>query len=473
MTADILIVDDEEDIRRLIQGILEDEGYSVRQAATAEQAYARIAECAPSLAILDIWLQQGDEDGLKILKRIKEDHPILPVLMISGHGTIETAVNAIKMGAYDFIEKPFKTDRLLLMIARALENAQLKRENMALRQKTDSPMALTGESQAIMSLHQMLDRVGPTNSRVLITGEPGTGKDLAARVIHKMSTRAAEPFMLLNCATLLPERLEIELFGSVDGIHGEPGKTGVLEQANGGTLLLDEVADMPLETQGKIVRVLQEQKFTRVGGKAPVQVDVRILASTNRDLQTEMHEGNFRQDLFYRLSVVPLRMPSLRERIDDIPALADYFLHQYAVQNGVPQRALSDGALAAMQAYDWPGNVRQLRNMIEWIMIMNAASPEPVQAMQLPPEIVGSRNMESSGKGLGPDLVLLPLREAREKFERDYLEAQVKRFQGNVSKTSQFVGMERSALHRKLKSLGISMAEKQNDGEDEHQKRTA
>jgi two-component system nitrogen regulation response regulator NtrX len=473
MTAEILIVDDEEDIRRLIQGILEDEGYSVRQAATAEQAYARIAECAPSLAILDIWLQQGDEDGLKILKRIKEEHPILPVLMISGHGTIETAVSAIKMGAYDFIEKPFKTDRLLLMIARALENAQLRRENMALRQKTDSPMALTGESQAIMSLHQMLDRVGPTNSRVLITGEPGTGKDLAARVIHKISARSAGPFMLLNCATLLPERLEIELFGSVDGLHGEPGKTGVLEQANGGTLLLDEVADMPLETQGKIVRVLQEQKFTRVGGKDSIQVDVRILASTNRDLQAEMHEGNFRQDLFYRLSVVPLRMPSLRERIDDIPALADYFLHQYAVQNGVPQRTLSDGALAAMQAYDWPGNVRQLRNMIEWIMIMNAASPEPVQTMQLPPEIVGSRTMESPGRGLGPDLVLLPLREAREKFERDYLEAQVKRFQGNVSKTSQFVGMERSALHRKLKSLGISMAEKQNDGEEEHQKRTA
>lgn len=472
MSTDILIVDDEEDIRRLIQGILEDEGYSVRQAATAEGAYAKIAEKVPALAILDIWLQQGDEDGLKILTRIKQDHPFVPVLMISGHGTIETAVNAIKMGAYDFIEKPFKTDRLLLMIARALENAQLRRENMALRQKSESPAELTGQSQAISSLRQVLERVGPTNSRVLITGEPGTGKDLAARVIHRMSARAGGPFLMLNCATLLPERLEVELFGSVDGIHGEPGKTGVLEQAHGGTLLLDEVADMPLETQGKIVRVLQEQKFCRVGSNDPVQVDVRILASTNRDLQREMQEGNFRQDLYYRLSVVPLRMPSLSERSEDIPALADYFLRQYAAQNGVPLRGLSETALAAMQAYAWPGNVRQLRNAIEWIMIMNGPSPEAIRPDQLPPEILGGGD-DSPVRGLGPDLVLLPLREAREKFEKDYLEAQVRRFQGNVSKTSQFVGMERSALHRKLKSLGISLAEKHNDDDDEQQKKTA
>ncbi len=473
MTIDILVVDDEEDIRRLIQGILEDEGYAVRQAASPEQAYAQIAEKVPALAILDIWLKHGDEDGLKILSRLKEDHPLVPVLMISGHGTIETAVNAIKMGAYDFIEKPFKTDRLLLMISRALENAQLKRENMALRQRQESPMELTGESEAIAGLKQILDRVGPTNSRVLITGEPGTGKDLAARVIHRMSSRSSGPFMMLNCATLLPERLEVELFGSVDGIHGEPGKTGVLEQAHGGTLLLDEVADMPLETQGKIVRVLQEQKFTRVGGKETVQVDVRILASTNRDLAQEMEQGNFRQDLFYRLNVVPIRMPSLRERLDDLPALADYFLRQYAAQNGVPIRSFAPVALAAMQAYDWPGNVRQLRNAIEWIMIMNGPGDAPILEDHLPPEITGKGCGDSRSRGLDTELVLLPLREAREKFEKDYLEAQFRRFQGNVSKTSQFVGMERSALHRKLKSLGISSGDKQNDSDDPHQKKFA
>lgn len=473
MSTDILIVDDEEDIRRLIQGILEDEGYAVRQAESPEQAYTRIAEKTPSLAILDIWLKHGDEDGLKILHRLKEEHPLVPVLMISGHGTIETAVNAIKMGAYDFIEKPFKTDRLLLMISRALENAQLKRENIALRQRQDNPMELTGESEVIALLKQVLGRVGPTNSRVLITGEPGTGKDLAARVIHRMSSRASGPFMMLNCATLLPERLEVELFGSVDGIHGEPGKTGVLEQAHGGTLLLDEVADMPLETQGKIVRVLQEQKFTRVGGKETVQVDVRILASTNRNLMQEMEEGNFRQDLFYRLNVVPIRMPSLQERLEDLPALGDYFLRQYAAQNGVPARSLSPVALAAMQAYHWPGNVRQLRNAIEWIMIMNGAEENIISAEHLPPEITGKGGSDAQSRELNTELVLLPLREAREKFERDYLEAQFRRFQGNVSKTSQFVGMERSALHRKLKSLGISLGDKQDEGDDEHQKKSA
>ena len=456
MSNDILIVDDEEDIRRLIQGILEDEGYAVRQAASAEQAYARIAEKVPALAILDIWLQQGDEDGLRILSRLKADHPLVPVLMISGHGTIETAVNAIKMGAYDFIEKPFKTDRLLLMISRALETAQLKRENQNLRQRVDVPMDLSGGSQAIANLKQTLERVGPTNSRVLISGEPGTGKDLAARLVHKMSSRASAPFLLLNCANLLPERLEIELFGSVDGTMG------VLERANGGTLLLDEVADMPLETQGKIVRVLQEQKFTRIGAKDPVQVDVRILASTNRDLHQAMEKGDFRQDLFYRLSVVPVRMPSLRERMDDIPALADYFLRQYAAANGVPVRTMSEGALAAMQLHAWPGNVRQLRNAIEWVMIMNAPSAEPIRAEQLPPEITGAPGDDSMARILDRELAALPLREAREKFEKDYLEAQVKRFQGNISKTSQFIGMERSALHRKLKSLGIAM----NDSSD-------
>jgi two-component system nitrogen regulation response regulator NtrX len=367
------------------------------------------------------------------------------------------------MGAYDFIEKPFKTDRLLLMISRALETAQLKRENQQLRKKSESPMDLTGSSAALSQLRQVLERVGPTNSRVLITGAPGTGKDLAARVIHKLSARAEGPFMMLNCATLLPERLEVELFGSIDGIHGEPGKVGVLEQAHGGTLLLDEVADMPLETQGKIVRVLQEQKFTRIGAKDPVQVDVRILASTNRDLEAAMHEGSFRQDLFYRLNVVPVRMPSLKERSDDIPELVRWFLNQYAHQNGVPVRQVSDPAMMALQAYDWPGNVRQLRNVVEWVMIMTPPSADPIRIDQLPPEITGARASGDDVRTIATPLVLMPLREARENFERDYLEAQIKRFGGNISKTAQFVGMERSALHRKLKSLGITVGDKDPD----------
>ena len=457
MSADILIIDDEADIRMLIQGILEDEGFATRQAGNAEQAYAAVGARVPSLVILDIWLQNSEHDGMNILSRLKADHPHLPVIMISGHGTIETAVNAIKLGAYDFIEKPFKSDRLLVMIDRALENAQLKIENEALRRKTATPTDLTGSSPVVGQLRHVLERVGPTNSRVLITGEPGTGKELAARMIHRLSDRAAGPFMALNCATLLPERLEIELFGSVDGVHGEPGKIGVLEQANGGTLLLDEVADMPLETQGKIVRALQDHKVTRVGGKDPVHVDVRILASTNRDLNRAMEDGNFRQDLYYRLNVVPVQMPPLRERMADIPDLAVVFMNQYADANSLPRRVLADAAIMTLQAYHWPGNIRQLRNVMEWVMIMTGTNAdEPIRPDHLPPEICGADSTDHDGRmALSRDMVLMPLRDAREQFEKDYLEAQVERFHGNISKTAQFIGMERSALHRKLKLLVI------------------
>lgn len=467
MSADILIIDDEADIRMLIQGILEDEGFSTRQAGNAQQAYEAVAARVPSLVVLDIWLQNSEHDGMNILTKLKADHPHLPVIMISGHGTIETAVNAIKLGAYDFIEKPFKSDRLLLMIDRALENAELKKENEALRRKTSTPTDLTGASSVVSQLRHVLERVGPTNSRVLITGEPGTGKELAARLIHRLSERNTGPFMALNCATLLPERLEIELFGSIDGIHGEPGKVGVLEQANGGTLLLDEVADMPLETQGKIVRALQDQKVTRVGGKDPVHVDVRILASTNRDLNRAMEEGSFRQDLYYRLNVVPVQMPPLRDRVADIPDLAAAFMDQYADANSLPRRVLSEAAVMTLQAYHWPGNIRQLRNVMEWVMIMSGAgADEAVRPDHLPPEITGA-DMGGDGEraALSRELVLMPLRDAREQFEKDYLEAQVERFHGNISKTAQFIGMERSALHRKLKLLGISTSEKHNDGD--------
>lgn len=460
MAADILIVDDEADIREIIQGILEDEGYATRTAANSQQAYEVLAQKLPDLMILDIWLQNSDHDGLQILENVKKAHPQLPVVMISGHGNIETAVTAIKQGAYDFIEKPFKSDRLLLLMERALEAARLKRENETLKRKAQAPSALVGDSPLMTALRQTLTRVAASNSRVLITGEAGTGKDIAARTIHKLSRRAQGPFVSLNCAIMHPDRIEIELFG----VEGDPEKTGVLERADKGTLLLDEVADMPLETQGKIVRVLQEQRFNRVGGQTPVEVDVRIIASSNRDLQKHMDDGHFRQDLYYRLNVVPLDMPPLRERAQDIPELARYFATLYSEQAGLPPCTFSDNTLAILQAYKWPGNVRQLRNVIEWVMIM-AGGDEPVQPHQLPPELVDS-NAGMGGGEPGENLMALPLREARELFEKEYLESQIRRFGGNISKTAQFVGMERSALHRKLKQLGISGFAKHNEDDE-------
>ncbi len=460
MTGDILIVDDEADIREIIQGILEDEGYVIRQAANSQQAYKQVAERRPDLIILDIWLQNSEHDGLQILDNVKKDHPHLPIVMISGHGNIETAVSAIKQGAYDFIEKPFKSDRLLLLMARALEAASLKMENATLKQKAQGPSDLVGSAPAMAALRQVIERVAGSNSRILITGEAGTGKDIAARMIHKLSRRAQGPFVSLNCAIMHPEHLESELFG----VEGEPEKVGVLERADGGTLFLDEVADMPLETQGKIVRVLQEQRFQRVGGQKPVEVDVRIIASSNRDLQKHMTDGNFRQDLYYRLNVVPVDMPPLRERAQDIPDLVDYFVQQYSAQAGIPPRAFSDSTLAIMQAYTWPGNVRQLRNVIEWVMIM-AGGEGAVRPDQLPPELVDTGAVAKGEPG--ENMMTLPLRDARELFEKEYLESQIRRFGGNISKTAQFVGMERSALHRKLKQLGISGFAKQNENEEE------
>ena len=459
MAADILIVDDEKDIRSLIQGILDDEGYATRTADGSDKAYQALQEKTPDLLILDIWLQGSAQDGMDILKKAKKDHPFLPVLMISGHGTIETAVSAIKQGAYDFIEKPFKADRLLLMITRALEAASLKRENAVLREKTEGAMNLVGESSAVKTLRQTLQKIAPTASRVLITGESGTGKEVVARTLHKLSDRSAAPFVSLNCAVLHPERIEEELFGKESSGVVHPG---VLEQANGGTLLLDEVADMPLETQGKILHALQSQKFTRVNGTHPISADVRIIASTSRHLPDEIEQGSFRQDLYYRLNVVPITLPALRDRAGDIPELVGYFSKQYSRQSGQPACVFSPGAMLTLKSYPWPGNVRQLKNAIEWVMIMRGGDEGEISREQLPPDIIGP-----SGEPLNAlpqmDFLSLSLREAREAFERDYLARQVSRFSGNISETAKFVGMERSALHRKLKSLEISAHDKQDE----------
>lgn len=455
MAHDILIVDDEADIRMLIAGILNDEGMKTREAADADQALAAVAARRPSLIILDIWLQGSRLDGLQILDELKRDHAEVPVVMISGHGNIETAVAAIKKGAYDFIEKPFKADRLLLLVERAIEAARLRRENRELRLRAGPEMELIGRSVVVNQLRQAIDKVAPTGSRVLVSGPPGAGKEVVARMLHTRSRRAEGPFVALNCATMRPERLEVELFGTEHPVDGGARKVGTFEQAHGGTLFLDEVADMPLETQGKIVRVLQEQTFERVGGATKVEVDVRVIASTNRDLAAEIELGRFRQDLFYRLAVVPLKAPPLRDRREDIPALARYFMERTSAAAGLPARQFGEDAMAALQAYEWPGNVRQLRNVVEWLLIMVAGDPqEPVRADMLPPEI-GAITPTVLKWEKGGEIMGLPLREAREVFEREYLLAQVTRFGGNISRTAAFVGMERSALHRKLKSLGV------------------
>lgn len=462
MAQEILIVDDEPDIRLLIDGILRDEGYETRQAGDSEAALAAFRARRPSLVVLDVWLQNSRLDGLGILQAIHAEEPQMPVVMISGHGTIEMAVTAIQQGAYDFLEKPFQSDRLLLQMRRALEAARLARENAELRLRVGVETTLTGESSSIAALRAGVDRVAPTGSRVLIHGPAGSGKEVAARMVHARSRRADGPFIVLNCATLAPGRFEEELFGTEAGADPMvvPRRAGMLERAHGGTLLLDEVSDMPVETQGKIVRALQDQTFERVGGSSRVKVDVRVLAITNRDLQAEIASGRFREDLYYRLAVVPLRMPSLRERREDIPELARHFMTRAAENSGIPPRDLSADALAALQAYDWPGNVRQLRNLMDWLLIMApGGAGDPIRADMLPPEI-GQGAPALLNFDPTADIMALPLREARDLFETQYLQAQLVRFGGNISRTAGFVGMERSALHRKLKQLGVSSDDK-------------
>jgi two-component system nitrogen regulation response regulator NtrX len=455
MASDILIVDDEADIRELVAGILQDEGHGARTARDSDDALAAVIARRPNLVFLDIWLQGSRLDGLQLLDTLKQEHPELPIVMISGHGNIETAVSAIKRGAYDFIEKPFKADRLLLVADRALENSRLKREVKELKQHTPLATLLVGHSPAANQLRQTVDKVAPTNSRILIIGPSGSGKELAARTIHGHSARASGPFVVINAAAITPEHMEVELFG-IEGSNGTHSrKVGALEEAHGGTLFIDEIADMPRETQNKILRVLVDQTFQRVGGSTKVTVDVRIVSSTSRNIEADIAIGKFREDLYHRLSVVPIRVPGLAERREDIPELVEYFMAQISQTTGLPKRNVGADALAVLQSHDWPGNVRQLRNNVERLMILAGGEPDAVITASMLPQDVGSMIPAMPNGNGGEHLMSLALREAREVFEREYLLAQINRFGGNISRTAEFVGMERSALHRKLKALGI------------------
>jgi len=452
MALEVLVVDDEADIRELVSGVLEDEGYAVRSAADSNSALDAIDDRRPSLVLLDVWLQGSKMDGLQLLEQIKKRDPTLPVLMISGHGNLDTAVAAIREGAVDFIEKPFKADRLLHLVGRATETDRLRREVATLRTQLGPDDQLDGTSVAINTVRATLKRVAPTGSRVMITGPAGVGKEIAARMIHNWSPRATAPFIVLSAAMMSPERVEEELFGSEQGGVSRPG---LLEQAHGGTIFLDEIADMPATTQAKILRVLTDQSYTRVGGQRPVKVDVRVLSATSRNLQDEIDAGRFREDLYYRLNVVPVRIPPLRERREDIPELVSHFLARFAAEKRIQTPELSKEAVAALQAHDWPGNVRQLRNIIERTLILTPGDRVGcIEVDLLPQEIIDSQG--SAGLG-GASMAIMgsPLREARESFEREYLKIQIRRFSGNISRTASFIGMERSALHRKLKALGL------------------
>ena len=447
--TDILVVDDERDIRELICDILEDEGFATRMAANSDACMAELNREPPGMMILDIWLKDSNMDGIDILTAVKRDNPGVPVVIISGHGNIEIAVAAIKQGAFDFIEKPFNIEQLLVVIRRAMEVSRLRRENSALRRQDGGSDDMIGAGAAFKLLKSQLDKVTKSNGRVMLTGGPGAGKEIAARYIHAHSNRADAPFVTVNSASIIPEQMEEVLFGRESAERGI--EQGLLEQAHGGVIFFDEVADMPLGTQSKILRVLVDQSFTRVGGASKVRVDLRVISSTTRNLIEEIAAGRFREELYHRLNVVPIEVPSLEERREDIPDLARHFIARFNSEQGLPLRPLGDDAEAMLQTMRWPGNIRELRNVIERVLILGDGTG-PIEARDLPGQSVGASEEDVA---LSTGLTTLPLREARELFERQYLMAQINRFGGNISRTANFVGMERSALHRKLKSLGV------------------
>ena len=470
MARDILIVDDEPYVRKSIAGILEDGGYAPRDAADGATALEAIdSGPPPALVILDVWMEGSELDGMDVLEAVMHSHPEVPVIMISGHGTIDTAVAAIKKGAYEFIEKPLDSDRLLLTVARALEAAELRREVAELKLRAGETNELIGSSAAIKQIRTIAERAAPTDRRVFITGPAGAGKEVVARLIHGRSRRSSGPFVVVNAAMMRPDHVELELFGSEGNGPVDTGsrKIGTFERAHGGTLFFDEIADMPLETQGKMARTLQAHTFEREGGTQQIEVDIRVMAATTRDMENEIERGRFREDLYYRLLVTPIELPALRDRREDIPELASFFVRQAAESAGVPPHEIGSDAIAMLQSFDWPGNVRQLRNFVEWLLIMapppanGPISAEIIQAALGPPP-ADSQALPGSA-----DLMMLSLRDARRQFERNYLHAQVRRFGGNISRTAQFVGMERSALHRKLRSLGVLDREHDGNGPDE------
>ncbi len=449
--GDILVVDDEKDIRELVADILRDEGHSVRLAWDSDSAFFAINDAPPDLVILDIWLKDSKLDGIDILKSVRRDNPDIPVVIISGHGNIEIAVAAVKQGAYDFIEKPFNIDQLVVVIGRALEASRLRRENVALKQREIRNAEMVGESPAFKVLKSHLEKVAGTNSRVMLHGPAGSGKEVAARFIHRNSTRASGPFVTVNSASIAPDKMEEVLFGRETPERGH--EPGLFERAHNGILFFDEVADMPYVTQSKILRVLVDQTFTRVGGQDIVRVDVRVISATSRNLQRGITDGKFREELFHRLNVVPIEVPDLESRRTDIPALCAHFIAGLNAAQGLPLRPMSEDVLAQMQIMEWPGNIRQLRNTVERMLIMGPDSG-PIEATELPGG--GGDGGNDQRLSLGASFALMTLRDAREVFEREYLISQINRFSGNISKTANFVGMERSALHRKLKSLNIA-----------------
>lgn len=473
MSLDVLVVDDEADIRDLVSANLRDEDFSVRVAANSAQVFEAIAEKPPGAIILDIWLQGSDLDGLGILEIVKKRYPLMPVVVISGHGTVETAVSAIKMGAYDYLEKPFTHEKLMIVLRRACEAAKLKRENMDLKSKVVDKTELIGDSQSLVRLRADIEKVSPTFGRVMLYGPVGAGKELAARIIHKKSKRAGGTFIVFNPTGMTTEKMHQELFGEVekqDTNAAHVKRHSVLEAANNGTLYIDEVGDLPISIQTKLLKFLQDQVFDKPSIGKSIKLDVRVVSGTTRDLEEEVTAGKFRQDLFYRLNVVPIKIPSLLERKEDIPLLVKYFVKQLAKFSGLKEREFSSEAISALQTYSWPGNIRQLRNIIEWTLIMNPLTfidNNPISPDMLPTEVVNNSSVVvARSESNNIDMMSMPLRDAREMFERQYLCAQMNRFNHNISRTSYFVGMERSALHRKLKLLNIHTAGKSKEDED-------
>lgn len=474
---DVLIVDDEEDIRNIIAAILKDEGFNPKVAANSTQALKILSEKPVSAVILDIWLQGSEMDGLGVLEIIKKRYPLMPVIIISGHGTIETAVNAIKMGAYDYIEKPFNNDKLVILLKRACEVTKLKRENIDLKSKVIDKTELVGDCSVTLKYKMEIEKAVSSSSRIMIHGKVGSGKELTARLIHKKSKRVNNPFIIFSPTCMTTEKINQELFGEPEkqeSNNNSNKRPTILEFANNGTLYIDEISNIPIPIQIKLLKFLKDQTIKKPCRKS-IKVDIKIITGTSKNIQEEVNNGKFLEDLYHRLNVSSLKVPSLYERKEDIPLLVKYFIKQLSKFSGLKERIFADETIAALQSYEWPGNIRQLRNVVEWTLIMNpitTGSNEIIKPYMIPSEILAnSVNLTKLEDSF--DMLSMPLREAREVFERQYLSAQMSRFNNNISKTSSFVGMERSALHRKLKLLSLHIPPANRINEEEYEEANA